>query len=117
MSEKAKQTNKKNVEPRADAMHPSEIHALVEGLAPIDWVQLRLTASLPPSKRLLAGMQAQAFAMATVRGAFRRRYPELSQSELNMKVLAHLTPVRMGEPPTTDDRPLTTDKQSPTTKT
>jgi hypothetical protein len=58
---------------------------------------IRLTASLPPRKRLLAGMQAQAFARATVRGALRRRYPNLSQAELNMKVLAHLTTVRMDE--------------------
>lgn len=45
---------------------------------------------------MLAGMQAQAFAMAALRGAFARRFPELTQSELNMKMLAYLTPVRMG---------------------
>jgi hypothetical protein len=33
--------------------------------------------------------------MANLRGTFRRRFPELSQSELNMKVLVYLTPVRM----------------------
>ncbi len=71
-----------------------EIEALVESLDPIDWVQLALTASLSPGQRILAGMQAQAFAMASLRGTFRRRFPELSQSELNMKVLAYLTPVR-----------------------
>ena len=75
-----------------------EIQALVQGLDPVDWVQLRLTASLSPGQRILAGMQAQAFAMASLRGTLRRKFPELSQSELNMKVLAYLTPVRMERP-------------------
>jgi hypothetical protein len=75
-----------------------EIKALVQGLDPVDWVQLRLTASLSPGQRILAGMQAQAFAMASLRGTLRRKFPELSQSELNMKVLAYLTPVRMKRP-------------------
>ena len=75
-----------------------EIQALVQGLDPVDWVQLRLTASLSSGQRILAGMQAQAFAMASLRGTFRRKFPELSQSELNMKVLAYLTPVRMERP-------------------
>lgn len=66
--------------------------------ADIDWQQLELMAKLSPAKRVLAGMQAQAFAMAALRGTFRRRFPELSQSELNMKVLAYLTPVRMEMP-------------------
>jgi hypothetical protein len=73
----------------------SEIEALVQGLDPIDWVQLRLTARLPPGQRILAGMQAQSFAMAILRGTWRRRFPELDQKDLNMKVLAYLTPVRM----------------------
>ena len=73
----------------------TDIEALVRGLDPVDWIQLRLTANLSPGQRILAGMQAQAFAMAQLRGAFRRRFPELSQAELNMKVLAYLTPVKM----------------------
>ena len=81
------------------------IAALVEGLDPIDWQQLELLARIPFEKRILAGMQAQAFAMAALRGTFHRRFPELSQSELNMKVLAYLTPVRMGPLPTDDERP------------
>ena len=77
-------------------MHGSEIAALVEGLDPIDWVQLQLTANLSPGQRILAGMQAQAFAMASLRGTWRRKFPELGQAELNMKVLAYLSPVKMG---------------------
>lgn len=48
--------------------HPTEIEALVQGLDPVDWVQMQLTASLPPGQRILAGLQAQAFAMASLRG-------------------------------------------------
>jgi ribonuclease I len=73
----------------------ADIAALVQGLDPVDWIQLKLTANLSPGQRILTGIQAQAFAMATLRGAFHRRFPELSQAELNMKVLAYLTPVRI----------------------
>jgi hypothetical protein len=75
--------------------HTSEITTLVKGLDPIDWVQLELTANLSPGQRILAGMQAQAFLMASLRGTLGRRFPDLDQAELNMKVLAHLTPVQI----------------------
>jgi hypothetical protein len=71
------------------------IAEIVRGLDPVDWTQLRLLARLSPADRILTGMRAQAFAMSALRGTFSRRFPELSQSELNMKVLAYLTPVRM----------------------
>lgn len=71
------------------------IAEIVHGLAPVDWVQLRLTARLSPADRVLRGMCAQAFAMAAYRGALARRFAELSLAELNMKTLAHFTPVRM----------------------
>ena len=74
-----------------DTYH-AEIAALVQGLDPIDWVQLQLTASLSPGQRILAGLQAQSFAMASLRGTLRRKFPKLSQAELNMKVLAYLSP-------------------------
>lgn len=70
------------------------IEALVQGLDPVDWTQLELLARLTPGQRILTGMQAQTFAMAALRGTLRRRFPQLSQAELNMKVLAYLTPVR-----------------------
>ena len=76
-------------------MTDTEIEDLVRGLDPPDWVQLRLTANLSPAKRVLAAMSAQTFAMSALRGTFRQRFPELSLSELNMKVLAYLTPVRI----------------------
>ncbi len=75
-------------------MTDAEIEELVRGLDPPDWVQLRLIAGLSPEDRVLAGMRAQSWAMAALRGALAERFPELSLPELNMKVLAHFTPVR-----------------------
>ena len=72
-----------------------EISAIVCGLDPIDWAQMELLAKLPPAKRIIPPLQAQEFSMAALRGTFRKRFPELTMSEINMKVLAYLTPVRM----------------------
>jgi hypothetical protein len=72
-----------------------EISAIVDGFDPIDWVQVKLLAKLPPEKRLIPGLNAQEFSMSALRGTFRKRFPELSMPEINMKVLAYLTPVRM----------------------
>jgi hypothetical protein len=72
-----------------------EISAIVDGLDPIDWVQVDLLAKLPPERRLIPGLIAQEFAMAALRGTFRNKFPELSMSEINMKVLAFLTPVQI----------------------
>ena len=63
-------------------------------LDPIDWQQLELLARVSPAQRLLTMMGASEFALAGLRGAFHRRFPELSPSELNMRVLAYVTPVR-----------------------
>ena len=56
---------------------------------------MQTLTNLQPEKRIVPGLQAQAFAMAALRGTFRKRYPNLSLSEINMKVLACLTPVRI----------------------
>jgi len=72
-----------------------EISAIVDGFDPIDIAQMELLAKLPFGKRLIPGLNAQEFAMAALRGTFRQKFPELSMSEINMKVLAYLTPVRM----------------------
>ena len=61
---------------------------------PIDWQQLRLLAQLTPAQRTLAMIRAAEFVRAGLRGTLRRRFPELSEEEINMKVLAHLTPLR-----------------------
>lgn len=72
-----------------------EISKIVDGFDPIDWVQMKLIAKLPPAKRIIAPMLAMEFSMAALRGTFRKKFPNLSMSEINMKVLAYLTPVRM----------------------
>ena len=74
------------------------ITGIVRGLDPVDWVQVRLLANLPPERRIIPGMHAQAFAMSIFRGTLRKRYPHLTRSELNMKVLAHFTTVRLPAP-------------------
>jgi hypothetical protein len=61
---------------------------------PIDWQQLRLLAQLTPAERVLVMNRAAEFVRAGLRGTFRRRFPGLSDEEINMKVLAHLTPLR-----------------------
>ncbi len=73
----------------------SEISTIVQGLDPIDWNQVELLAKLPPANRIIPPLQAQEFSMSALRGTFRKRFPELSMAEINMKVLAYLTPVRM----------------------
>ena len=71
--------------------------AIVRGLDPADWVQIDLLRRLPPEKRIIPAMRAQAFAMSTFKLTLKSRYPDLSESELNMKVLRHFTTVRMPE--------------------
>lgn len=72
-----------------------EISAIVNAIDPVDWTQMELLAKLSPEKRLIPGLNAQEFSMAALRGTFRRKFPELSISQINMKVLVYLTPVRM----------------------
>lgn len=67
-------------------------------LDPIDWQQMELLARLSPAQRTLTMVRAAEFVRAGLRAAFRRRYPDLSDAEINMKVLAYLTPVRGLEP-------------------
>ncbi len=72
-----------------------EISKIVDGFDPIDWVQMKLLAKMPFERRLIPGLNAQEFAMSALRGTFQKKFPELTMPEINMKVLAYLTPVRM----------------------
>lgn len=74
---------------------PEEISAIVDGLNPIDWVQMELLAKLPPGQRILPALNATLMIRAGLRSAFMKKFPELSKSEINMKILEYLTPVRM----------------------
>ena len=72
-----------------------DISKIMDGFDPIDWVQMKLLAKMPFEKRLIAGLNAQVFAMSAFRGTFQKKFPQLTMPEINMKVLAYLTPVRM----------------------
>lgn len=69
--------------------------AIVRGLDPADWVQIKLLRNLPPEKRIIPAMRAQAFAMSTFRLVLEERYPNLSREEISLKLLEHFTTVRM----------------------
>jgi hypothetical protein len=71
-----------------------QIAEIVRGIE-VDLLQLQILADLPAKKRLLPGMAAREFSMSALRGTFRKRYPDLSLSEINLKVLAYFTPLRM----------------------
>jgi hypothetical protein len=72
-----------------------EIDAIVRGIAPLDWVQMRLTAALTPAQRIQTAMRAAEFAKAIYRDSLRMRFPDMPLVELNMRVLAHFTRVRL----------------------
>jgi lambda repressor-like predicted transcriptional regulator len=57
---------------------------------PIDWEQMRILARLTPGERMMAMARASAFGRALLRGAFRRRYPDLPIEEINMRMLRYL---------------------------
>ncbi len=61
---------------------------------PVDWQQLELLAHVSPAQRLLTMMEASEFVLAGLRGTMAKRFPDLDQRELNMKVLAYVTPLR-----------------------
>jgi hypothetical protein len=68
-----------------------EISAIVDGLNPIDWAQMELLAKMPPGKRIYPSLRASTMIRAGLRTAFKRKFPNLSRSEVNMKVLEYLT--------------------------
>jgi hypothetical protein len=80
-----------------------EISAIVDGLDPIEWVQVELLAKLPPDQRYLLSLRETEMIRTDLRNKFMEDFPELTMPEINMKVLRSFTPVRMGkassEPP------------------
>jgi hypothetical protein len=67
-----------------------EISKIVDGLNPIDHAQIELLAKMPPGKRIYPSLQASAMIRAGLRTAFKRKFPYLSRSEINMKILDYL---------------------------
>ncbi len=68
-----------------------EISKIVDGFDPIDWIQMELLANMPPGKRMIPMLQASEMVRAGLRGAFRKKFPDLSLAEINMKILEYLT--------------------------
>lgn len=68
-----------------------EISKIVAGFDPIDWQQVKLLANLPPGKRIIPMLQATEMVRAGLRASFTKKFPELSRSEINMKILEYMT--------------------------
>jgi len=60
----------------------------------VDREQLRLIANLPAHKRVRLMLDARELAVGLVRGRLRRKYPQLSINQLNLKVLEELAHAR-----------------------
>ena len=73
------------------ALTSEEISKIVDSFEPIDWVQVKLIANLPPGKRIIPMLQATEMVRAGLRAAFMRKFPKLSRSEINMKILEYMT--------------------------
>lgn len=63
-------------------------------LDPVDTQQQEILARIPVERRHWAMMEASEWMMAGLRGAFRRRFPNASQREINLRALAWATPLR-----------------------
>lgn len=65
---------------------------------PVDKTQLRLLGQLSPARRLRLMLDARELAVGLIRGRLRRRYPNLSPQEINMKLLEELARGRRVRP-------------------
>jgi len=78
-------------------LNPEEITAIVDGFDPIDVEEMEMMAKMPSGERWLVGYRKSEMIRADIRNKFMKDFPELSNSEINMKVLRSLTSVRMGK--------------------
>ncbi len=69
---------------------PEDISGIVDGIDSIDWDQMELLAKMPPGKRIYPSLQASSMIRAGLRTAFKRKFPQLSLPEINMKILDYL---------------------------
>lgn len=63
---------------------------------PIDQTQWRLLAQLPPARRVRVMLEARELVVGLIRGRLRRRYPDLSTTDLNLKLLEELSDAGQG---------------------
>lgn len=61
---------------------------------PIDRTQMQLVGKLTPAQRLQLMLRAREMAVGLKRARLRRRYADLSLTELNLKLLEELSNVR-----------------------
>jgi hypothetical protein len=57
---------------------------------PVDHDFFRMRGRLSPAQRLQAMLAAREWVVGGIRGRLRRRYPDLSSHELNLKVLEEI---------------------------
>lgn len=55
-----------------------------------DLDMIKLLGRLTPGQRVRNMLEAQQFAMSIIRGRVRRRFPDLSQREINIKVFEEI---------------------------
>lgn len=60
----------------------------------IDFQQLELLGCLSPAKRIQAMLATEDWIRAGLRGTFSKRFPNMSKREINLRILAYLTPLR-----------------------
>ena len=56
----------------------------------VDLATIKLLGRLTPGQRVRNMLEAQKFAMSIIRGRVRRRFPDLSQREINIKVFEEI---------------------------
>jgi hypothetical protein len=55
---------------------------------PVDMQQMKLVIGLTPAERVRLMLEAREFAVAILRTRLRKIYPELSERDLNLKLIA-----------------------------
>jgi hypothetical protein len=56
----------------------------------VDIELMRLRLSLPPGQRIQAMLDARAVLVGLIRGRLRRQYPDIPETELNLKLLEEI---------------------------
>jgi hypothetical protein len=65
---------------------------------PVDIEAMRRLARLTPGERIRLMLSARELAVGLIRGRLRRRYPDLSLTELNLKLLEELDHAKSRQP-------------------
>ena len=58
---------------------------------PVDITQMQLLAQLPPGRRVVPMLEAQALVRGIILGRLRRLHPEASEQELGLKLLKEVS--------------------------